>query len=200
MAVSTKPIRIDGRRFHVGTLNPWVILGVLVALLVVGASGIVYGQRRQLAIDTVARQASDAAGQASFTEALRTANVQRTAAEAALADAQSRASVAYQEILKGRNDALAKLNLAVHSGATRLYVNTTGCPTNPGTSAGTGGAQVSNPSGSAGGTDAAGPVRAELSGPDGDFLTSFAAECDAVSDRYARALTELQNDRATINQ
>jgi hypothetical protein len=91
------------------TLNPWVCLGLFVGFLVVGAAGVWYGASRQLAADLVAREAAVAAAQAACAETVRAANAGRSAAEAALVDAQSRSLVSYQDVVRERNDAFARL-------------------------------------------------------------------------------------------
>jgi hypothetical protein len=90
-------------------LTPWLILGYFLGILVVGAVGVWYGASRQLAADARAREAAVAAAQVACAETVRAADARRSAAEAALIDAQSRALISYQDVVRERNDAFARL-------------------------------------------------------------------------------------------
>lgn len=160
-------------------INPWIIVGFVIALAVVGFAGERVGER----LNDQAWQKREAALNADAANKIAAADAKTLAAEHTRAADINNVSARYEDQLTEKKNALASALASART--TGLFIHT-GCAT-------TTGDHMPNPSASPGGRD--GGTQTKLPDTDSSFLLAIASEADGVAVQLGACQSLLKADR-----
>lgn len=170
-------------RLFLKAIDPRVWL-VLIVIALIGAAYL-FGRHDGEAIESSAWKTRELAINAESAAKMSAAQQRVIDTERRRAAELEMVSSAYQAQIKENDNAKDRVIAGLRDGTRQLYVNAV-CPPGSGNAAGTAPA-------SPGGRDA--ESRVQLSGRDAEFLTSFAARCDAVKKQLGAAQDVIIKDR-----
>lgn len=167
-------------------LNPWIIVGVLVALVTVGAGGYFKGESAGKAKVEAAWQQRESKINAESANNIAAANDRVREVERATAMNIAAVDTTYQGKLREKSNALDIALNAVRSGAVRLSGHGAACP-----------APAGNPAGpiAAGAGIGDGGARSQFSQQDSEFLLRIGSEADAIVAQLQACQQVIRADR-----